>query len=112
MSKSERLRIIFKKLSSEQQQTLLEFSEFLLSRTVKKTLEKAKIILRPPDESVIAAIKRLSKSYPMLDKAVMLDKISSLMTEHIMQGRDKIEIINELETIFLDYYDKCTKDQI
>ncbi len=110
MSKLERLQTTFKKLSSEQQQTLLEFAEFLLTRIVKKPLVEAKIIPRPPDESVIAAIKRLSKSYPMLDKAIMLDKTSSLMTEHIMQGRDKIEVINELETIFLNYYERYIKD--
>ncbi len=110
MSKLERLQTIFKKLSSEQQQALLEFAEFLLTRIVKEPLVKAKLIPRTPDESVIAAIKRLSKSYPMLDKAVMLDKTSVLMTEHIMQGRDKTEVIDELETIFLSYYEKYTKD--
>ncbi|MFK5970023.1 MAG: Crp/Fnr family transcriptional regulator [Candidatus Marithrix sp.] len=110
MSKLERLQTIFKKLSSEQQQTLLEFAEFLLTRIVKKPLVKAELIPRQSDESVIAAIKRLSKSYPMLDKAIMLDKTSILMTEHIMQGRDKTKVIDELETIFLKNYERYIKD--
>ena len=110
MSKLERLQAIFKKLSSQQQQTLLEFAEFLSTQIVKESLVKAKPIPRPSDESVIAAIKRLSESYPMLDKAVMLDKTSILMTEHIMQGRDKTEVIDELETIFLNYYERYIKD--
>ncbi|MDM8564854.1 Crp/Fnr family transcriptional regulator [Candidatus Halobeggiatoa sp. HSG11] len=110
MSKLEHLQTIFKQLSLEQQQTLIEFAEFLFSKTTKKTVIETKLLPRPSTESVIAAIKRLSKSYPMLDKAIMLDETSRLMTEHIIQGRDKIEVIDELETIFLSHYKKFTKE--
>jgi hypothetical protein len=109
MSKLIHLQTIFKKLSPEQQLTLLEFAEFLLSRTVEKPFIEAKLLPRLPSESVIAAIKRLSKSYPMLDKATMLDDTSRLMTEHIIQGREKSKVIDELEIIFSDHYKKYLK---
>ncbi|MCK5876415.1 MAG: hypothetical protein KAG43_02170 [Candidatus Marithrix sp.] len=111
MAKSERLQKIFKQLSSEQQQTLVEFAEFLLSKiTTDNKVMVAELLPRPLNESVVAAIKRLSKSYPMLDKAVMLDEVSRLMTEHVIQGRDKIEVIDELEVTFLKHYKKITKE--
>jgi len=110
MLKSERLPAIFNQLPSDQQQTLLEFAEFLLSRVIKEPVVEVNLLPRPSNESVIAAIKRLANSYPMLNKAVMLDETSRLMTEHIMQGRDKEEVIDELEAIFLNYYEKFTKE--
>lgn len=102
----QRLINIFKKLSSEQQQSLLDFAEFLQSRIVETSPIQAEILPRPVDETVIAAIKRLAKSYPMLDKAVMLNETSHLMTAHLLQGRDKVEVIDELENVFLQSYKK------
>ncbi len=68
--------------------------------------EEPKVIQRPDDESVIAAIKRLSASYPMLDKATLLNQTSSLMTQHVMQGRSASEVIDDLEQLFTDQYQK------
>jgi len=93
----------FQKLSKEDAQTLLSFAEFLAARSQPArameplTLNK---IERPAEESVIAAIKRLSSSYPMLDKDKMLTETSSLMAQHIMQGRASHEVIDELELVF------------
>jgi hypothetical protein len=108
----QRLQQIFKQLSPEQQKTLLAFAEFLQTQTAEKPSPPAKPILkpRPADESVLAAIKRLSQSYPMLDKALLLNDTSRLMTEHLMHGRDKIEIIDELEDVFSRHYEKFVRD--
>ncbi len=104
-----RLQSIFKQLSPQHKETILSFAEFLLAQTTQTPPAKPQIQPRPPNESVIAAIKRLSKSYPMLDKAKMLDETSNLMTEHMLKGRDSVEIIDELEVIFLRHYkDKIT----
>jgi len=107
-SEQQRLQRIFRQLPPEQQQTLLAFAEFLHSNSVKEPKPPATPQLkpRPSDESVVGAIKRLALSYPMLDKAVMLNETSRLMTEHIMHGRDKIEVIDELEAVFLRHYEK------
>lgn len=98
------LREIFAQLPPAEQQTLLAFAEFLHSRLPLPAPVQAHILPRPVDESVVAAIKRLSKSYPMLDKAKMLDKTSLLMTEHVLSSRDKVEVIDELEKLFLEHY--------
>ncbi|EDN67780.1 conserved hypothetical protein [Beggiatoa sp. PS] len=105
-AEQQRLQNIFQQLPPEQQQTLLAFAEFLHTRITEESLPPAKPILkpRPLNESVIAAIKRLSESYPMLKKAILLNDTSRLMTEHIMHGRDSVEIIDELEAIFSRHY--------
>jgi hypothetical protein len=112
-SEQHRLQQIFKQLPPEHQQTLLAFAEFLQTRVVSKPTPplQPKYIPRPPEESVVAAIKRLSKSYPMLNKAKMLDETSSLMTEHILQGRDKVAVIDELEAIFEQHYEEFVRKQ-
>ncbi|MDH5444832.1 MAG: Crp/Fnr family transcriptional regulator [Gammaproteobacteria bacterium] len=98
----------FRKLSTQDAQNLLSFAEFLAAKSLlepdPETLTVNKIE-RPTDESVIAAIKRLSASYPMLDKGKMLTETSSLMTQHVIQGRSAIEVIDELELVFERYYD-------
>lgn len=110
MTISERLQRIVMQLSPSDQQTLFAFAEFLHARGASPSLPPPlpQILPRPPDESVVAAIKRLASSYPMLDKAKMLDKTSTLMTEHILQGRDKIAVIDELEAVFLHHYEEFT----
>lgn len=103
-SVEKRLYNIVKQLSAADQQTLLAFAEFLQTRAPISVSLEPQIIPRPPQESVIAAIKRLSRSYPMLDKAKMLDQTSTLMTDHIMHGRGVVEVIDELEKLFLQHY--------
>ena len=112
-AEQQRLQNIFRQLPSEQQQTLIAFAEFLHTNVTKNSSPPAKPILkpRPPDESVVAAIKRLSESYPMLDKAVLLNDTSHLMTEHIMHGRDRISVINELEAVFSRHYQALIKNK-
>ncbi len=113
MSEQQRLRNIFGKLPSEQRQTLLAFAEFLHQRNNLNPPPPAipQIKPRPAGESVVAAIKRLAQSYPMLDKAIMLNETSRLMTEHVLHGRDKVKIIDELEVVFLRHYEKFTNEK-
>ena len=112
MTPSERrLRKIFTQLSATDQETVLAFAEFLHSRTVSRSPAPLlpQLLPRPPDESVVAALKRLSASYPMLDKAKLLDETSTLMSEHILQGRDKVAVIDELEAIFVRHHEQFTQ---
>jgi hypothetical protein len=112
-SEQQRLQRIFRQLPSEQQQTLLAFAEFLHSRVADSPAVPLEPIIkpRPADESVIAAIKRLSQSYPMLDKAVLLNETSHLMTEHILQGHHKNEVIDKLEAVFQRHYEKFIENK-
>jgi len=113
ISKQKRIQRIFKELPPEQQDTVLAFAEFLHARQVdqQEPLAVPQIKPRPPDETVVGAIKRLAQSYPMLDKAVMLNETSHLMSEFMVQGRDKMEVIDELEAVFLRYYNKLIKEK-
>ena len=65
-----------------------------------------KEIPRPREESVVAAIRRLSETYYMIDKSVLLSETSGLMSAHIMQGRPAEAVIDELEALFSNHYEK------
>jgi len=39
-----------------------------------------------------------------LNTDVLLNETSSLMTQHIVQGRDAVEVIDDLETLFDQHY--------
>ncbi|HHH43795.1 MAG TPA: Crp/Fnr family transcriptional regulator [Gammaproteobacteria bacterium] len=112
----EKLLGLIGQLSAADRDTLASFAEFLLSRSgtgmapasaavpAAREIPEPEAIPRPQDERVVAAVKRLSKSYFMLDKSKMLGATSDLVTQHIMQGRDAAEIIDELEQVFAEQY--------
>ena len=109
---------IMRALTSSQQETLLTFAEFLASRK-DKTNTSASVecqppvgIPRPESESVIAAMKRLSATYPMLEKSQLLNQTSPLMAQHIMQGREAKDVIDELETVFQRQYAAYTQTTV
>ena len=104
-----RLLSYYRKLAEADQQTLLRFAEFLNgqeavpSSTVSVPAEPEDIP-RPRDETVIAAIKRLRQTYPMINRDTIFHETSALMTQHVMQGREAEEVIDELESLFLKQY--------
>lgn len=105
----------YKNLSSTDQSLLVDFSELLASRAGSEVEEsqppaKLNIIPRPAEESVPKAIKRLAKSYPMLDDVELLHRCSALMSEHILQGRASCEIIDELELLYQQSYEHYQND--
>jgi len=70
---------------------------------------KPESIERPQQETVIAAIKRLKKTYYMLDTDTMLNQTSALMRQHILKGREASAVIDELQSIFHDQYKQYIK---
>ena len=115
--RQEKLLKLFNRLNSEKQKQLLDFAEFLNQKqtdvdesadksSVNSTgpLDEPVLIPRPEEETVVAAIKRLSKTYAMLNKDDMLHKTSDLMSEHILKGRSAPEVIDDLELMFTEYY--------
>ncbi len=103
-----RLAQIYAELPEAERKTLLDFAEFLASRSepVEPESLELKPIPRPADESVVAALKRLRETYHMLDHSKMLNEASALMAQHLMQGRPAVEVIDELEEIFQRDFDK------
>ncbi|MCW8827696.1 MAG: Crp/Fnr family transcriptional regulator [Gammaproteobacteria bacterium] len=104
---------IYGRLSEAEQKTLLDFAEFLATRSEPaETLSlELKAIPRPQEESVVAAMKRLRETYHMLDHSKMLHEASGLMAQHMMQGRPAEEVIDELEKIFRRDFDKFLEAQ-
>jgi len=105
----------FKALDASNKESLIAFAEFLQSRassksnekddtTIESTVKEPLDIPRPEGESVIKAIKRLSATYPMVDKENILHPISDLMTSHMIQGKKANDVIDELEIVFKNEY--------
>jgi hypothetical protein len=109
-SAERRLLRSFRALDSDARETLLAFAEFLQSRA--RPAEAFAAVLepvlepRPQQESVVGAIQRLRRTYPMLDGGRMLNETSSLMAAHVLQGRAAAEVIDELEALFAARYDE------
>lgn len=98
---------LFRALPPEQQDTLIAFAEFLAARSGETPSEwgEPEPIPRPAEEKVVHAIKRLRKTYPMLDHSKMLYVVSECMTQHVVQGKPAIEVIDELEGMFRSRYE-------
>ena len=58
----------------------------------------------------IGAIKRLKQTYPMIDSMKVFAVASNLMTEHMVSGRDAEEVINEIEALFEETYQRLLRD--
>jgi hypothetical protein len=106
-----RLLALYNGLPEAERKSLLDFAEFLAGRAapLAPTVPQQPLqIPRPAEETVVAAMKRLRETYPMIEHSKMLHEASGLMAEHMMQGRPAVEVIDELETMFLRYYKKHT----
>lgn len=107
----------YKQLSKADQGSVRAFAQFLNSRSTSESAETVFVlaepvmIARPAKESVVAAMRRLSESYAMIDKALLLDQASSLMSSHILQGKSAKDVIDELETLFADTYQSMLEKQ-
>ncbi|MGV6857870.1 MAG: Crp/Fnr family transcriptional regulator [bacterium] len=99
----------FKKLDKTSRQSLIDFAEFLATRhgEEKEPVEQEPLdIPRPESESVVKAIKRLSATYPMIEKSLLFNDTSLLMSRHILQGAPACEVIDELEVLFRNHFDE------
>ena len=114
-SAQQQLTELFRQLTAGDQLTLLAFAEFLAGRSTPGTaavtrepvvIPEPEAIERQPGESVVGALKRLAKTYPMLDKTKMLGATSDVVASTIMQGTDPVAAINQLESIFREHYEK------
>ena len=95
-------------LTAEQKDLLFAFTEFLAARapTAAPVITEPLLIARPAEEKVIHAIKRLRASYPMLDESALLNEVSEHLTAHLMLGKPAPQVIDELEVLFNQHYQK------
>lgn len=106
---------LFSRLAAGDQATLLAFAEFLsgrssptavVTRSQPREIPEPEPIERPAEESIVGCLKRLAKTYPMLDKNRMLKATSDLVATSMMKGGDMVAVIDELESIFRDNYEQ------
>jgi len=113
MSTQRQLLELFNRLEAADQASLLAFAEFLAARApapqhpvpqAVRAIAEPEAIERPAKESIVAGLKRLARTYPMLDKSEMLGATSDIVATHIMRGTDAAQVIDELEEIFAEHY--------
>ena len=109
----QRLTRLMEGMSHEHKRSLVDYAEFLKQKTQQLTQnvdpqEKLQPLPhpRPEGENIINAIKRLRATYHMLNTDSLLDETSSLMTQHIVHGRAAIDVIDDLETLFEQHFQK------
>ena len=114
MTKSEKeLLKLYQALPEQGQKSLLDYSRFLSKEHPVTSSEDTtpKELPRPEKESVVLAMRRLSDTYFMLNKDDILHQASSLMSQHILQGRDAVEVIDELEDLFKSHYNQYIENK-
>ena len=100
MSEDEnKLLELFGSLPRGQQDKLIAFAEFLGGREANAAKGPVEIP-RPQGESVTMAIRRLVRTYPMLDCRKLMGEASQFMAQHALNGRPASEVIDELEALF------------
>lgn len=98
---------LFERLPQTQQETLIAFAEFLAVRPSDETSPAVGpvAILRPAQETVTMAIRRLTRTYPMLERRRLMADAARSMAQHALEGRPASEVIDELEAVFKRHYD-------
>jgi hypothetical protein len=104
-----RLLATWQKLTKEDQRAVRLFAEFLLQQNGTDTtapeipLEPVPIA-KPAEESAVLAMKRLKKSYPMIEADFSLLESASQLLLKRMMGTPDAEVVAELEALFANRY--------
>ncbi len=117
---------LFNQLSEQDAHSLLRFATFLAGQethintpvvqesaaadSTNDEIPKPEKIERPDKERVVDALKRLSATYPMLEKQQLLNKASEMVAQHVMFGKSAVDTIDEIEALFRSAYDKFVAD--
>jgi len=112
-----RLLATFRALAASDRHALQAYAEFLSVRcgavgvAAGTAAAKPQPESRPDGESVVMAIRRLTRTYPMLDRRKLMGHTSQLMAEHALQGRAVAEVIEELELMFARHYHDAVRNE-
>lgn len=94
---------IFESLPEGDRATLAAFAAFLAERAERPACAPV-LTPRPAGESVVQAVKRLNRAYPMLDRRTLLQPVGALVSAHMLDGRAAAQTIDALETLFAERY--------
>jgi hypothetical protein len=111
-SEEKKLLEIFGALGEERQDRLIAFAEFLAAGAPEEGgLPAPRAMARPAGESVTLAIRRLVRTYPMLDRRRLMGDASRFLAQHALDGRPAVEVIDELEVVFARHYESMRNDE-
>jgi hypothetical protein len=99
---------LYEAMDDERKQGLSDFADFLYEKygPVEKDIPAPDEIARPESETVVGAVKRLKLTYHMIDSMSVFSAASALMTDHMVKGRDVIEVIDEMQVLFEQAYEE------
>jgi hypothetical protein len=103
-----RLLDVFEQLAPEQQDGLIAFAEFLAGKPPDGAdlAREPEAVPRPDGETVTMAIRRLVRTYPMLDRRRLMAEASRFMAQHALEGRAAAEVIDDLEIVFSRHHEQ------
>ncbi|PCJ87206.1 MAG: Crp/Fnr family transcriptional regulator [Thiotrichaceae bacterium] len=103
---------LYEAMDDQRKQSLSDFADFLYAQAdpISKEIPPLEDILRPETETVVGAIKRLKSTYPMIGSMKVFSAASALMTEHMVNGRNVVEVIDDMEVLFVNAYDEMLKE--
>ena len=113
--RSARLALIAETAEQLPDEALLSLTDFAEFLAVKYPPAEGRAELeivpieRPETETVIAAIRRLAKTYPMLDKEILFQQTSQAMSDHVLKEISQIDSIDRLEAVFREEYEALLK---
>lgn len=110
---SAELTDLYEAMDDQRKQSLSDFADFLYAQAdpISKEIPPPEDIPRPETETVVGAIKRLKSTYPMIGSMTVFSSASALMTEHMVNGRNVVEVIDEMEVLFVKAYDEMLEDK-
>lgn len=99
---------LYEAMDDQRKQSLSDFADFLYAQAepVSKEIPPPDDIPRPDKETVVGAVKRLKTTYHMVESMTVFSAASALMTDHMVKGRDLVEVIDEMEALFEESYEK------
>ncbi len=108
LKSSDALINLYEAMDDERRRSLCDFADFLYAQAepISKEVPAPENVPRPQQESVVGAVKRLKVKYHMVESMSVFSAASALMTDHMVKGRNVVEVIDEMEVLFEDAYDK------
>jgi len=108
LKSSDALVELYEAMDDERKRSLCDFADFLYARAepISKEIPAPEDVPRPAQETVVGAVKRLKTRYHMVESMAVFSAASALMTDHMVKGRDVVEVIDEMELLFEEAYQK------
>ena len=103
---------LYEAMDDNRKKSLSDFADFLYAQAepISKEIQPPDDVPRPEQETVVGAVKRLKIKYHMVDSMSVFSAASALMTDHMVKGRDVVEVIDEMEILFGDAYKKLVQE--